>query len=50
MQSETLLVIGKLLGHSRIQSAVRYAHLDDSLVVQCAGRVGQLIEWRMGAR
>lgn len=50
MQSETLPMIGKLLGHSRIQSTARYAHLDDKLVVQCAERVGQLIEWSMGAR
>lgn len=50
MQSEILPMIGMLIGHSRIQSTARYAHLDDKLVVQCAERVGQLIERSMGAR
>lgn len=50
MQSETLPMIGKLLGHASIQSTARYAHLDDKLIIDSAERVGQLIEWSMGAR
>jgi integrase len=42
--SETLPMIGKLLGHSSIQSTARYAHLDDTDAVGTAQRVGNLIE------
>lgn len=42
--SETLPMIGKLLGHSSIQSTARYAHLDDADTVETAQRIGDLIE------
>jgi len=42
--SETLPMIGKLLGHARIGSTARYAHLDDGQVVAAAERVGELLE------
>ncbi len=42
-RSETLPMIGKLLGHARLQSTSRYAHLDDGHVLDAAERIGQLI-------
>jgi integrase len=42
--SETLPMIGKLLGHARIGSTARYAHLDDGQVVAAAERVGELLQ------
>lgn len=42
--SETLPMIGKLLGHSSIQSTARYAHLNDADVSAAAQRIGNLIE------
>ncbi|ATI80605.1 tyrosine-type recombinase/integrase [Sphingobium yanoikuyae] len=42
--SETLPMIGKLLGHMNIQSTARYTHLDDRDLQQAAARVGDLIE------
>lgn len=42
-RSETLPMIGKLLGHARLQSTSRYAHLDDGHVLDAAQRIGQLI-------
>ena len=42
-QSETLPMIGKLLGHSKVASSARYAHLDDGTVQQAAERVGELV-------
>lgn len=42
-QLETLPMIGKLLGHAKIASTARYAHLDDQSVLNGAERVGQLI-------
>ena len=41
--SETLPMIGKLLGHSKIGSTARYAHLDDADVVANAERIGSQI-------
>jgi len=41
--SETLPMIGKLLGHASVQSTARYAHLDDSNVLESAERIGNLI-------
>lgn len=43
MQSETLPMIGKLLGHSKIASTARYAHLDDWLVMAAAENIGKLL-------
>lgn len=36
-------MIGRLLGHSKIASTARYAHLDDDSALQAADRVGRLI-------
>lgn len=47
-RSETLPMIGKLLGHTKISTTARYAHLDDSLVGQAAEQVGQWILTAMG--
>lgn len=47
-RSETLPMIGKLLGHARLQSTSRYAHLDDGHVLDAAERIGQLIEDALG--
>lgn len=41
--SETLPMIGKLLGHASVDSAVRYAHLDDADVMGACDRIGDLI-------
>lgn len=46
-QSETLPMIGKLLGHAKIGSTLRYAHLDDATLLVAAGRVGDVIEKQM---
>jgi len=47
-RSETLPMIGKLLGHSRLQTTSRYAHLDDGPVLEAAERIGALIADAMG--
>ena len=47
--SETLPMIGKLLGHRSIQSTARYAHLDDADVTKAAQRIGDLIEKMIAA-
>jgi integrase len=39
--SETLPMIGKLLGHSRINSTERYAHLDDETLLRAAAAIGE---------
>lgn len=36
-------MIGKLLGHARLQSTSRYAHLDDAPLLDAAERIGNLI-------
>ena len=41
--SETLPMIGKLLGHSNVGSTARYAHLDDADVISQAERIGARI-------
>lgn len=41
--SETLPMIGKLLGHANVQSTARYAHLDDQSALDAVRRIGQLI-------
>lgn len=43
-RSETLPMIGRLLGHSRVSSTARYAHLDDGSAMRAAQRVGELID------
>ncbi len=42
-RSETLPMISKLLGHARLQSTSRYAHLDDTPLLDAAERIGNLI-------
>jgi site-specific recombinase XerC len=42
-RSETLPMIGKLLGHAKLHTISRYAHLDDRHVCDAADRVGDLI-------
>lgn len=48
-RSETLPMIGKLLGHTKIASTARYSHLDDSLVSEAAEQVGRWITAAVGA-
>jgi integrase len=47
-RSETLPMIGKLLGHARLTSTSRYAHLDDGPVLDAAERIEQLLAEAMG--
>ena len=42
--SETLPMIGKLLGHRKLGSTSRYAHLDDAHILQAAQDIGDAIE------
>lgn len=41
-------MIGKLLGHAKIATTARYAHLDDGQVLEAAERVGMLTAKAMG--
>jgi hypothetical protein len=41
-------MIGKLLGHAKLQTTSRYAHLDDGHVLDAAMRIGDLIADVMG--
>lgn len=45
--SETLPMIGRLLGHSQIMSTHRYAHLDDQGLLEAASLVGGAVECSM---
>ncbi len=49
-RAETIPMIGRLLGHSRVSSTLRYAHLDDSHALAAAQQVGDAIEKMMGGR
>ena len=40
---ESLLVIGKLLGHTQVQTTARYAHLGEDLVKESAARIAASI-------
>lgn len=42
-RSETLPMIGKLLGHSNANSTARYAHLDDATALDAAQRIGTIL-------
>ena len=42
-RSETLPMIGKLLGHSHVTTTARYAHLDDGQVIEASQRIGDLL-------
>lgn len=48
MRGETLQMAGKLLGHRRLQSTERYAHLDDGFLLAAAERVSARIATLMG--
>ncbi len=41
-------MIGKLLGHARVDTTARYAHFDDSQLLEIAERIGALIDKEMG--
>lgn len=48
--SETLPMIGKLLGHAKVDTTARYAHLDDGQLLDVAQRIGDLIDEVSGRR
>ena len=41
--SETLPMIGRLLGHRKVSSTARYTHLDDGAALVAANRIGEQI-------
>jgi integrase len=43
MSGETLLTTSRLLGHRRVQTTARYAHLADDALLDTAERIGSLI-------
>lgn len=45
--SETLPMIGSLLGHRALGSTARYAHLDDAALLQASAVVGEAIEHQL---
>ncbi|WP_425405178.1 tyrosine-type recombinase/integrase [Hwanghaeella sp.] len=48
--NEGVLMIGKLLGHSQLQTTARYAHLADDPIESAAARVsGQVATWLSGS-
>lgn len=49
MGSETLPMVGRLLGHAYIGSTMRYAHHDDVHLLDAAQQVGALIVQLMGS-
>lgn len=49
MAGETLFSASRLLGHSKIQTTARYAHLADTALLDCAERVGRLILAQAGS-
>lgn len=48
MSQETLPMIGRLLGHSKIHSTSRYAHFDDEHLLDAVGQIGAVIERMLG--
>ena len=46
--SETLPMIGSLLGHRQLSTTARYAHLDDTSLLKAATVVGDEIACRVG--
>ena len=46
---EVLPMIGKLLGHTQVQTTARYAHLAPDTVKASAARIGDSIEGDLGA-
>ena len=47
LPTQTLPMIGKLLGHADVRTTTRYAHLDDGHVIEAAQRIGDQIEQNM---
>ena len=45
-----LPMIGKLLGHTQVQTTTRYAHLARDTVKASAARIGDSIESDLGAK
>lgn len=43
MSGESLFTVSRLLGHSRIQTTARYAHLADEVLLDRAERIGRLV-------
>ena len=43
-QGETVLAIGRLLGHRNAETTLKYTHLDDAMVVDAAETVGAILE------
>ena len=43
-QGETVLAIGRLLGHSRPETTLKYIHLVDDMVRDAAETVGAVLE------
>jgi integrase len=43
MSGETLFTVSRLLGHRRVQTTARYAHLADDTMLESAERIGSLI-------
>ena len=41
-------MIGKILGHTQIQTTARYAHLAHDMVVTLVSRIGDSIEQDLG--
>ena len=48
MGSETLPMIGKLLGHATVKSMARDAQLDDGHMLEAVERIGSAIEVAFG--
>ena len=43
MNKETLPMIGRLLGHGNVQTTARYAHLDDSHLLEAVQKIGSTV-------
>ena len=43
-KGETVLVIGRLLGHRNAETTLKYTHIDDAMVVDAAETVGAILE------
>ena len=43
-QGETVLTIGRLLGHRNPATTLKYIHLDDTIVREAVDRVGAALE------
>jgi integrase len=48
MGKESLPMIGRLLGHTKVASTARYAHFDDSHLLEAADLIGCAIERALG--